>query len=234
VAQRVESQREREGAVPEAETRTAAVARNLRQAILEGRLAPNERIKQDAVAKQLGVSRIPVREALRALEGEGLVTLERDVGARVASLDPLELLEVYLLREAIEPMMVAATARRITDEELAAAWRVNEASEPHAEDNDAMGYLTHDRAFHTALLEPARMPRAMAIVRGLWQTGERYRVMVSIQPHRLELSVVEHRLILEALERRNAEDVAELYRIHIRRTRQTLAQHHELFPKGAP
>ena len=78
------------------------------------------------------------------------------------------------------------------------------------------------------------MPRAMAIVRGLWQTGERYRVMVSIQPHRLELSVVEHRLILEALERRNADDVAELYRIHVRRTRQTLAQHPELFPKGAP
>ena len=136
---------------PETETRTAAVARNLRQAILEGRLAPNERIKQDAVAKRLGVSRIPVREALRALEGEGLVTLERDVGARVASLDPLELLEVYLLREAIEPMMVAETARRITDEELAAAWRVNEASEPHAEDNDAMGYLiARSRLSHRA------------------------------------------------------------------------------------
>jgi GntR family transcriptional regulator, rspAB operon transcriptional repressor len=227
VAQPVESE-------PEAETRTAAVARNLRQAILEGRLAPNERIKQDAVAKRLGVSRIPVREALRALEGEGLVTLERDVGARVASLDPLELLEVYALREAIEPMMVAETARRISPDELAEAWLINEASEPHAETNDALSYLASDRSFHTALLEPARMPRAMAIVRGLWQTGERYRVIVSIQPHRLELSVVEHRLILEALERRNSEDVAELYRIHIRRTRQTLAQHPELFPEGVP
>lgn len=218
---------------PAAETRAAAVARELRTAILGGQLQPNERIKQDAVAKQYGVSRIPVRDALRELEREGLVTLERDVGARVASLDPLELIEVYRLREAIEPMMVAESARRISSEELAEAWRVNEASEPHAEANDPIGYLTHDRTFHTAILEPARMPRAMSMVRGLWQTGERYRVTVSTQPHRMELSVVEHRLILEALERRAPEDVAELYRIHIRRTRLTLSQHPELFPGGS-
>jgi DNA-binding GntR family transcriptional regulator len=216
------------------ETRATAVARELRQAILAGHLQPNERIKQDAVAKQFGVSRIPVRDALRELEREGLVTLERDVGARVASLDPRELIEVYLLREAIEPMMVGESARRITKDELAEAWRVNELSESHADENDAIGYLVHDREFHTALLEPARQPRAMQIVRGLWQTGERYRVVVSTMPHRLELSVVEHRLILEALERRNADDVSELYRVHIRRTRVTLANHPELFPEGAP
>ena len=126
MAQRVESQREREGAVPEAESRATAVARELREAIVEGRLQPNERIKQDAVAKRLGVSRLPVREALRELASEGLVTLERDVGARVTSLDPRELLEVYLLREAVEPMMVAQSARKITADELAAAWEVNE------------------------------------------------------------------------------------------------------------
>lgn len=216
------------------ESRATAVARELRAAILEGRLQPNERIKQDAVAKQFGVSRIPVREALRELASEGLVTAERDVGARVAPLDPRELLDVYLLREAIEPMMVAQAALRITKDELAEAWRVNEASEPHAESNDPIGYLSLDREFHTAVLEPARMPRAMSVVRSLWRTGERYRVLVSVVPHRLELSVVEHRLILEALERRAPSDVAELYRIHVRRTRETLAGHPELFPEGAP
>jgi len=180
------------------------------------------------------VSRIPVREALRQLASEGLVIMEPDVGARVAPLDPRELLEVYLLREAIEPMMVAQSALRITDEQLAEARRVNEASEPYAEANDAHGYLAYDREYHTALLAPAGMPRALSIVKGLWQTGERFRAMVSIMPHTLELSIVEHRLILEALERRAPEDVAELYRVHIRRTRETLARHPELFPEGAP
>jgi DNA-binding GntR family transcriptional regulator len=216
------------------ESMATAVARDLRAAIVEGRLQPNERIKQDAVAKRLGVSRLPVREALRELASEGLVTVERDVGARVTSLDPRELFEVYLLREAIEPMMVAQAARKITADELEAAWKVNGASEPFAEAGDAMPYLVHDRDFHHALLDAARLPRAMAVVRGLWQTGERYRVIVTTMPHRLELSVVEHRLILEALERRAEADVAELYRVHIRRTRETLSQHPELFPDGAP
>ena len=216
------------------ESRATAVARELREAIVEGRLQPNERIKQDAVAKRLGVSRLPVREALRELASEGLVTLERDVGARVTSLDPRELLEIYLLREAVEPMMVAQSARKITADELAAAWEVNTASEPYAESGEAIPYLDHDRRFHWALLDAARLPRAMSLVQGLWRTGERYRVIVTTMPHRLELSVVEHRLILEALERRASDDVAELYRVHIRRTRETLSQHHELFPDGAP
>jgi GntR family transcriptional regulator, rspAB operon transcriptional repressor len=216
------------------ESRATAVARDLREAIVEGRLQPNERIKQDAVAKRLGVSRLPVREALRELASEGLVTLERDVGARVTSLDPRELVEVYLLREAIEPMMVAQAAHRITDAELAAAWETNSASEPFAETGDTIPYLVHDREFHWALLEAARLPRAMAVVQSLWRTGERYRVIVSMIPHRLELSVVEHRLILEALERRSPDDVGELYRVHIRRTRETLSQHQELFPDGGP
>jgi DNA-binding GntR family transcriptional regulator len=219
-------------AEPAEESRTTTVARHLREEIVQGRLAPNERIKQEAVARSLGVSRLPVREALRELANEGLVTLERDVGARVTSLDPRELVEVYYLREAIEPMMVAQSAQRITDEELAAAWAVNAASEPYAQTGEVPKYLVHDREFHFAILEPAGLPRAMAVVQSLWQTGERYRVSVSSMPHRLELSVVEHRLILEALERRSSTDVADLYRVHIRRTRETLIQHPELFPNG--
>lgn len=219
------------------EPRATLVARQLREAILDGTLAPNERIKQDAVAKQFGVSRIPVREALRELAGDGLVTLERDVGARVASLDPGELIEIYRLREAIEPMMVAAAAGRITDEEIAEIWRIDAAGEKFVGANDSLSYLENDRQFHTALLEAARMPRALGIVRTLWHTADRYRRAYSILPdrhvYRLEISAVEHRMIVEALERRAADDVAELYRIHIRRTRLTLANHAELFPEGA-
>lgn len=210
------------------------MARDLREAIVEGRLKPNDRIKQDAVAKQFAVSRIPVREALRELASEGLVTLERDVGARVAALGPRELLEVYFLREAIEPMMVAESARRITDQELAEVRSNNEISERFAEANDPHGYLRCDEEFHLALLAPAEMPRAMSIFKSLWLTGKRFRTMVSVLPRAMELSVVEHRLILDAMERRAADDVADLYRVHIRRTRERLVQHSDLFSDDAP
>lgn len=208
------------------------MADELREAILSGTVAPGERIKQDAVAKKFGVSRLPVREALKELAGEGLVTLERDVGARVTLLDPRELLEIYRLREVIEPMMISAAALRITDAELTEARELDAAGEKCNQDDDVSGYLTNDRAFHTCLLSAAKMPRAFGIVRNLWQTAERYRRVYTILPHRLEISVVEHRMIVEALERHAAEDAAELYRIHVRRTRLTLAEHPELFPDG--
>jgi DNA-binding GntR family transcriptional regulator len=225
---------ESEAATATEEPRAVAVARKLREEILDGTLSPGERIKQDAVAKQFGVSRLPVREALRELAGEGLVTLERDVGARVTLLDPRELIEIYLLREAIEPRVAAETAERITDEQLADIWKLIEEGEAIVAANDVDAYLLNDREFHVAILEPALMPRALNIVGSLWQTAERYRRVYSILPHRLEISAVEHRMIVEALERRAGPDAEELYRIHIRRTRLTLAEHPELFPDGRP
>jgi DNA-binding GntR family transcriptional regulator len=82
------------------------VSAQLREAILNGSLKPGERIRQEAVATQYGTSRIPVREALRQLASEGLVSLVPDVGARVARLDLNELDEIYKLREQLEPLTI--------------------------------------------------------------------------------------------------------------------------------
>jgi GntR family transcriptional regulator, rspAB operon transcriptional repressor len=209
------------------------VAGRLREEIVAGRLAPNERIKQAAVAERLEVSRLPVREALQQLAGEGLVSLERDVGARVTPLDPAELIEVYLVREALEPVLVRHAAERIGPERLAVARAINEESERCAGRGDSGGYLSADRRFHTEIFEATEMPRAYSIIIGMLQTSERYRRALSILPHGLETSVVEHRMILEAIERGAAEDAGELHRVHVRRTRLTLAEHPELF-QGDP
>src|SRR5215216_991413 len=79
-----------------------AVARQIRAAIIDGRLEPGTRVRQEEIARRLGTSRIPVREALRQLEMEGLVTLVPHVGARVALLDFGEYTELYRMREAVE------------------------------------------------------------------------------------------------------------------------------------
>ncbi len=210
------------------------VARELREAILEGTLAPDERIKQDAVAKQFGVSRLPVREALRELAGEGLVTLERDVGAKVTLLDPRELVEIYLMREVLEPMMIAHATELISEEDLAAVRELDRIGKDCVEREDVAQFLQNDRDFHTALISAARMPRAQSTVRNLWQTAERYRrTYTKIFANRLDVSVVEHEMIVDAMERRAPDDAAEIYRIHVRRTRIALSEHSELFPPGA-
>src|SRR6187455_2016506 len=87
--------------------------RELRSAILSGQLHPGERIPEATVAARLGTSRLPVRDALRELQRQGLVTLEPKRGARVVALGQEELAEIYLLREHLEPALVAAAATRL-------------------------------------------------------------------------------------------------------------------------
>lgn len=210
----------------------ATVARALREEIVEGQIAPGERIKQDAVAQRLEVSRLPVREALRELSREGLVLLERDVGARVAPLELNNLLEIFLVRENVEPPLVAAATRKIGDEQLAEARELNERSERFANEEGAHEYVRIDRQFHDVIFAAAEMPNVHAIVRGHWNAAARYRNAYSHLPRRLQVSVVEHRQILEAIGRGAAEDAGELHRIHVRRTRVTLAQLPEIFGEG--
>ncbi|MGV1050215.1 MAG: GntR family transcriptional regulator [Solirubrobacterales bacterium] len=214
---------------PGAEQNLAArVADSLRREIVEGRLEPGERIKQDAVAQRLEVSRLPVREALRELESEGLVSLERDVGARVTPLERSNLLEIFLVREALEPALVAAAVRRIDEAQLDVARALNDKAEKFTEEGKIDEYVSFDPEFHDAIFVAAEMPRAHAIVKGHRNAAARYRHAYS-HVARIEISVVEHRMILEAVARRVADDAAELHRIHIRRTRITLAEHPELF-----
>jgi DNA-binding GntR family transcriptional regulator len=214
---------------PGVEPLTALVARKLRDSIVSGELEPNQRVTQDSVARRFGVSRIPVREALRELSSEGLVVLEPDVGARVSALDTTELVEVYRMREAIEPMMIADAACAISSEQLADVRVTKDKSERAAEKGDTGSYIELDRAFHTKLLEASGCPRMLEVTRGLWQTTQRYRRVYTFLPDRLEFSVMEHRLILDAIERRSPDDAADLYRAHTRRTRLTLTEHPELF-----
>jgi len=201
----------------------ASVARGLREAIMEGDLRPDDRIKQEEVAQRYGVSRSPVREAFRELASEGFVELERDVGARVRTFDTDEVIQLYLAREALEPVMIAETCRLITPEQMAEARALNEESEVFAADGDIAGYLRIDTEMHRVLLEASGMTLLTEMTQGLWRRTHRYRFAYSVAS-RVDTSVLEHRMILDAIEARDSADAADLYRIHTRRTRLTLAE----------
>ena len=202
----------------------ASVARGLREAIVEARLAPGERLKEDAVAAMFGVSRSPVREAFHELASEGFVVLERAVGARVAHVDADTLEQLYFAREALEPILVAETARRISDEELAEARAVNARAEDHAAAGELADYLRLDAEMHLLLLRAARLDLLCDIAVGPWQRTAPHRLAYT-SPERIDLALVEHRMILDAIARRAPEDAADLYRDHIRHTRVALARH---------
>lgn len=210
------------------EPMAVTVVRHVRQAILDGRFTPGSRIRQEEIARELGTSRIPVREALRELEGEGLVTLVPHSGARVSVMDFAEYHELYRLREVVEPMVIAESAVRMTDEHLERLRRLLAVFERSSA--DGLAWLESDRRFHLETYAMAPLPRALSMIEGFWNQTQQYR-RAYLHTIRRNLETVdwEHRLILEALERRDGDNASSLQRMHTRRTRLTLAPHLELF-----
>lgn len=207
------------------------VSSELRAAILDGQLRPGERIRQEDVARRFGMSRIPVREALRQLASEGLVVLEPHVGARVASLDLEELDEIYQLRERLEPFAIARSTPKLSDQQIEELRSLVKRMEEVADPEDLTRWLGLDRRFHLATFAGAPLPRLLGLIEGFWNATQQYRRVYTLLPERLALAHAEHRLLLEALERRDPDDAERILQTHIRRTRLTLEEHMELFDR---
>lgn len=204
-----------------------AVTRHLRDAIFDGRLAPGARIRQEAVAQELGTSRIPVREALRQLEVEGLVTIVPHSGARVATLDFAECLEIYKIRERIEPLAFAESAGRLGESQLALVARLCREIEPSRGER---AWIDVDRRFHLACYAGAP-PRLAKMILGFWHSTQKYRrlLLETLTDEDYEAYHAEHRLMVDALATGSAAAGEALVRMHIERSRRKLSAHRHLF-----
>ena len=196
------------------------VVRELRSAILGGELRPGERIPQAAVAARFGTSRLPVRDALRELQRQGLVTLESKRGARVLELGQEELAEIYLLREHLEPALVAAAATRLPDTALETLNRLATEMERVAGGNDVRVWMELDRRFHMTTYSHASLPRVLRLVESYWDIATQYYSARQDPryPVSFTLSHFEHRLLVAALAEERASDAEQIARMHIRRT----------------
>jgi DNA-binding GntR family transcriptional regulator len=204
------------------------VADHLRAAILDGTIKPGEWIRQEDVADRLGASRLPVREALRMLEAEGLTVHVRNKGARVPRLSQHEVDVIYQMRERLEPLALSESIPHLSDDDI----RAIDETQRRIEENDDLGrFLALDREFHLLSYTGCPISQLMGIVTRLWNSTQHYRrAFVSMGgPERMWVVHAEHRLILDALERRDALDAERYLSGHIRRTRVALAQHPEIF-----
>jgi DNA-binding GntR family transcriptional regulator len=215
-----------------AELRSRLVARRMREAILKGELRPGDRIAQEAIAREFGTSRVPVREALAELASEGLVTVVPHSGARVAGIDLAAIDEIYRMREAVEPMLIAESADHLTDGHLA------QLRSTLGEIEDSVTrpeeWLRLDRHFHATTYAGSDRSRTLSVVETLWNRTQHYRraFVFALDTHSFEISHMEHRAILDALVRRSGEDAASALLTHIRRTRATLVK--RASPPGQP
>lgn len=207
---------------------SARVADYLREAILTGEIAPGERIRQEDVAERFGASRLPVREALRMLEAEGLTEHEPNKGARVPRLSMHEVDVIYQMRERLEPLALTESIPRLGPAEIA---RLEEVQARIEADTDMGSFLALDREFHLMTYTGCRIDQLTSMVTRLWNSTQHYRrAFVELSgPGRMWVVHAEHRLLLDAIERRDPVDAERYLGGHIRRTRIELGRHPEVF-----
>lgn len=160
--------------------RPQVILGELRRVILDGAVPPRTVIPLREVAELFGVSHIPVREALKTLIGEGLVTHEPHSGYTVAQLTATELREMYIVRETLETASLAAAAMNHSAADRAELLEVNARLEQAIRDDDPVAYHRQSRVFHVALTRPSRMFRLLHMLESAWNVTEPVQSMVHI------------------------------------------------------
>jgi DNA-binding GntR family transcriptional regulator len=211
---------------------SARVAAYLRAAILDGAIAPGDRIRQEDVAERFGASRLPVREALRMLEADGLIEHEPHKGARVPRLSRHEVAVIYQMRERLEPLALTESIPNLEAAELDRLRSLQDAIEA---DVDRSAFLALDREFHLLTYSGCGIGPLTSMVTRLWNSTQHYRrAFVALSgPSRMWVVHAEHRLLLDAIERRDTADAERYLSGHIRRTRIELERHPEVFGEAA-
>ena len=198
----------------ERSTTAVEVARVLKQRILAGHYAEDQFIRQELIAQELGVSRIPVREALAQLEAEGLIVREKYRGAVVPKLSVTEIEEIYALRLMIEPHLLREAIAKIQPEQIAHLSEIVRRSR-EAEETTVWAGLNVE--FHRTLYEAAGKPLAMQVLDNLLMRADRYLKMQRfLSTQTQEESDAEHQRILNLIIAGDADGAVAALCEHIR------------------
>jgi DNA-binding GntR family transcriptional regulator len=171
----------------------------LREAILSGRYPPGQRLIADDVAKELGVSRMPVREALHQLEAASLVTVVPHRGAVVNELSEMEVIEIYHIRAVLDGLAARLAAPHLTPTDYARMNALLDEMAEAAQAKDLDRLLRVNRDFHLVIWQAAHAPRLQELLENLYDSSQRFRNLSLLLPGRLDQITQEHRLIAQSL-----------------------------------
>lgn len=200
-----------------------AVFKKLKQAILHGTLKPGVRLRQEELSRIYGVSRAPVRDAIRRLAGEGLVTISGE-NAQVSAVSLDEFLETYRIREVLEVMAARLSLPEVSNETLIHLGRILDEMERVAKDGDLTHWLELNRKFHLDSYSSCNSPILLKIISNLWDSTDYCRKRYVTLTGNLEHANRDHRAILDALAKKNARLYVRLCRDHVRETGLTIKQ----------
>jgi DNA-binding GntR family transcriptional regulator len=200
----------------------------VRAALLDGDYLPGERIYEGAIATALGVSRIPVREAIRRLQQDGLLDVRPHYGIYVATIPSEEVEDVYRIRGVLEATAASLAAERMSDGEIAELGQIVKeqriaAASAESHPKEPVSVVQADR-FHHAIHVGAHSPRLLTLLDQLYAQVTHFRNLTLRQPGRATASAEGHAGIFETIKRRDAEEAERAMRLHIDDARQALVR----------
>lgn len=198
------------------------VCESLREAIRNGVLKPGERLMEIQLAEELGVSRTPVREAIRKLELEGYVVMMPRRGTYVANMSIRDINEIFEIRTALESLSNGLAAEHITDEELEHLQRLLVVIGGYIKDGDIEKIVETDIEFHDLMYHAARNQRLVGIISNLRDQLTRFRTLSMSYPGRLEATLEEHKLIVEAIATGDKKAASKAAEKHMENSEKTL------------
>ncbi|HIX52789.1 MAG TPA: GntR family transcriptional regulator [Candidatus Lachnoclostridium stercoripullorum] len=200
------------------------VFNTLRQAILKGELEPGERLMEIQLAERLGVSRTPIREAIRKLELEGLVLMIPRKGAEVAKISARSLRDVLEVRRALEELAIELACQRMSEEEVGNLQKAQEDFKKAIAEGDAMKIAETDEHFHDVIYEGTQNAKLIQMLNNLREQMYRYRLEYIKDEDKRKILVLEHEKILKTVRERKVAEAKEAVREHIDNQEITVAR----------
>ncbi len=185
-------------------TAQEVVLKELRSALASGVLMPGQQLVQEDLAEELGVSRVPIRESLKILEGEGHVTYHPNRGYFVTELSATDLAELYRIRELLEEEALTRAVAEVSDADLKDIEEILKEVNAAAASGDVDALTQANRAFHLSIIELSGMNRLSRLIRQLWDASDIYRTVYFREESNRERIFAEHQEIFRALQARDA------------------------------
>jgi DNA-binding GntR family transcriptional regulator len=201
------------------------VFHKIREDILEGKYAAGEPLTEVAISQNLGVSRTPVREALKQLELEGLVTSIPNKGTVVSGISKQDIIDIYEIRSLIEGLAARWAATKITDEQLKQLEEIIELTEFYTEKNNMEHLHELDTQFHEVIYEASNSKPLKHILSDFHHYAQRVRMQSIATPGRAKKSTEEHKAILEAIKNRNPEEAERLTNLHVKNVKENMMKY---------
>ncbi len=195
---------------------------SLREAIIIGELRPGERLMEVQLAEKMGVSRTPVREAIRKLELEGLVDMIPRKGAHVAELSVKDIVDVLEVRASLDGLATGLAAERITDDELKELKFINGQFSNYIEKENLNGSIKKDAEFHDIIYKASRNDKLLVILNNLREQVQRFRIIYLKDYSSPKDLINEHNNIFDAVSTRDREAATAIARTHINNQEATI------------